>query len=89
MSDEGSKSRAAIDEAIVGTERARDYEISRVDRFRYRTRYFIDSGVIGSREFVDSIYQQFRHLFASKHPKRPKTIKGLDGIYSMKRLSEG
>ena len=27
-------------------------EISRVDRFRYRTRYFTDSGIIGSKEFV-------------------------------------
>jgi REP element-mobilizing transposase RayT len=72
----------------VDKEQARDFKLNEFDRFRYRTRYFIDSGVIGSREFVDKIYQQFKHHFLSKKEKRPKTIKGLDGVYSLKRLSE-
>ncbi len=72
----------------VDKEQARDFKLNEFDRFRYRTRYFIDSGVIGSREFVDRIYQQFKHHFLSKKEKRPKTIKGLDGVYSLKRLSE-
>jgi len=58
------------------------------DRFRYRTRYFTDSGIIGSKEFVSANYQRFKNLFESKHEKKPKPIKGLDGIYSLKRLSE-
>jgi hypothetical protein len=59
-----------------------------VDRFRYRTRYFTDSGIIGTKAFVAHHYQAFKHLFSCKHEKRPKTIRGLDGIYSLKRLSE-
>jgi len=58
------------------------------DRFRYRTRYLTDSGIIGSKEFVSANYQRFKNLFESKHEKKPKPIKGLDGIYSLKRLSE-
>ena len=54
----------------------------------YRTRYFTDSGIIGSKEFVAKNYQRFKHLFHSKHEKKPKQIKGLDGMYSLKRLSE-
>ena len=69
-------------------ERKREFELNEFDRFRYRTRYFIDSGVIGSKEFVDRIYQQFKHYFTSKKEKRPKAIKGLEGVYSLKRLSE-
>lgn len=68
--------------------RVEDYEINTIDRFRYRTRYFTDSGIIGSKAFVDRIYQQFKDNFTSKHEKRPKRIKGLDGMYSLKRLSE-
>jgi hypothetical protein len=34
-----------------------DFEISRISRFRYRTRYFNDSGIIGSKEFVAENYQ--------------------------------
>jgi hypothetical protein len=54
----------------------------------YRTRYFTDSGIIGSKEFVFTNYQRFKHLFYSKHEKKPKPIKGLEGVYSLKRLSE-
>jgi hypothetical protein len=41
-----------------------------------------------SKEFVSATYQRFKHLFYSKHEKKPKPVKGLDGIYSLKRLSE-
>ena len=43
-----------------------DFEISRISRFRYRTRYFTDSGIIGSKEFVAENYRRFRHIFHSK-----------------------
>jgi hypothetical protein len=56
--------------------------------FRYRTRYLTDSGIIGSKEFVAENYQRFKHLFYSKHDKKPKPVKGLEGMYSLKRLSE-
>jgi len=72
----------------TGEERDGDFEVSSYDRFRYRTRYFIDSGIIGSKEFVDSVYQQFKHCFLSVREKKPKAIKGLEGVYSLKRLSE-
>ena len=77
-----------IDAKVVAKERKKDFEISRISRFRNRTRYFTDSGIIGSKEFVAENYQRFKHLFHSKHEKKPKPIKGLEGMYSLKRLSE-
>ena len=77
-----------IGDKMLEKERNREFELSRSDRFRYRTRYFSDSGIIGSKEFVSKIYQRFKHLFYSKHEKNPRPIKGLDGMYSLKRLSE-
>ena len=77
-----------IDDKVVAKGRKKDFEISRITRFRYRTRYFTDSGIIGSKVFVSTNYQRFKHLFYSKHEKKPRPIKGLDGIYSLKRLSE-
>jgi REP element-mobilizing transposase RayT len=71
-----------IEDKVVEKERSREFELSKSDRFRYRTRYFTDSGIIGSKEFVSTVYQRFKYLFASK------PIKGLDGMYSLKRLSE-
>ena len=77
-----------IESDILEKERESDFELKRVRRFRYRTRYFTDSGIIGSKEFVSENYQRFKNIFSSKHEKRPKPIKGLDGMYSLKRLSE-
>jgi putative transposase len=69
-------------------DRSEGLELNRLDRFRYRTRYFTDSGIIGTKEFVSRIYQGFKDHFSSKHEKRPLLIHGLNGIYSLKRLSE-
>ena len=80
--------RKVIREAVVEKERKKQFKISRVDRFQYRTRYFTDSGIIGTKEYVSINYKRFKHLFYSKHEKKPKPIKGLDGMYSLKRLSE-
>jgi putative transposase len=81
--------RKVIDDSVLKKEQKREYEISRIDRFRYRTRYFTDSGVIGSKEFVSMNYQRFKDVFMSKREKIPKPVVGLDGIYSLKRLVGG
>ena len=77
-----------IKDKVLEQERNKEFELSKSDRFRYRTRYFTDSGIIGSKEFVSANYKRFKNLFSSKHEKKPKPIKGLAGIYSLKRLSE-
>ena len=77
-----------IEDKVLEKERSREFELSKSDRFRYRTRYFSDSGIIGTKEFVSINYKRFKDIFQSKHEKKPKPIKGLDGMYSLKRLSE-
>lgn len=76
------------DIADLEQEREKGFKLNEYDRFRYRTRYFIDSGVIGTREFVEKIYQRFKHHFLTDKEKKPKAIKGLEGVYSLKNLSE-
>jgi len=76
-----------IAEKTVEKKRRKDFKINQVDRFRYRTRYFSDSGIIGTKEFVTQNYQRFKHHFQSKNDKIPQLISGLDGVYSLKRLS--
>ena len=65
-------SAKVIEKDIVEDERKKNFEISRIDRFRYRTRYFTDSGIIGTKEFVSTNYQKFKDLFMSKNEKIPK-----------------
>lgn len=79
---------AALKPDIVDEERKNDYELTRTRRFRYRTRYFTDSGIIGSKSFVTQIYNSVRHRLPAKREKIPQEIKGLDGIFSLKKFLE-
>ncbi len=81
------KPTKVIKDKVLEKERKRDFELSRNDRFRYRTRYFTDSGIIGSKEFVSINYQRFKDVFMSKREKIPRRVAGLEGVYSLKRLT--
>jgi REP element-mobilizing transposase RayT len=80
--------REVINSKVLEKERENDFELNRARRFRYRTRYFTDAGIIGTREFVSENYQRFKGVFMSKREKIPRPVFGLDGIYSLKRLAE-
>ncbi|WP_051261259.1 transposase [Desulfovibrio inopinatus] len=70
---------------IVATARQQNYEYTLAQRFLWRTRWFSEAGILGSKSFVSSIAQ---HLGLPGAEKRsPKRISGLD-TYSLKRLSE-
>jgi putative transposase len=72
---------------ILVEETDKDFTPDAVDRFRARTRYFTDSGIIGSREFVRKLWENFK--YADDNPnKAPTHIAGLKSLYSLKRLSE-
>lgn len=58
-----------------------------VERFIQRTRFFTDAGIIGSKEFVRQGFELFRDIIRPKRERKPHRIRGLDQIYSMKRLS--
>ncbi|MBW1941150.1 MAG: hypothetical protein JRI28_07295, partial [Deltaproteobacteria bacterium] len=77
-----------IDREILEKERENEFNLSRAQRFRYRTRYFTDSGIIGTKSFVSKNYHRFKDIYYTKKEKLPKPISGLEGIYSLKRLVE-
>ena len=79
---------APIDPQLVDTEAQKGFALTPVDRLLYRTRYFTDSGVIGTKAFVSRCAQLFEHHFNSRSTKRPQPINGLPGVYALKRLSE-
>ena len=81
-----SGGRKGIDPKIVKKERKKNYKVSRVDSFRYRCRYFTDSGVIGGKDFVQEVFDQVKHLLTSKDERKFTPIGGVEGVYSMKKL---
>ena len=80
------REKKGIDPKIVEKERKKKYKVSRVERFCYRSRYFTDAGIIGSREFVREVFDQVKHLLDSKDERKFTPIGAIEGIYSMKKL---
>jgi len=77
---------AQVGETVLEQERKKDFELTRVERFRYRTRYFTDSGIIGSKEYEHTNFQRFKRLLQAENDRIPKRVSGLTGVYSLKRL---
>ena len=82
------RGKARITKKVLDEETAEAFEVNRMRRFRYRTRYFTDSGIIGSRAFVETTYGTFKDRFQTSRDKIPKRVKGIEGMYSLKRLTD-
>jgi putative transposase len=77
-----------ISPEVVEKESRRKYQTGVVDLFLSRTRYFTDSGIIGSREFVRKYHARLQGEEEGGKEKIPKAVAGLTGVFSLKRLSE-
>jgi REP element-mobilizing transposase RayT len=75
-----------LDPKIVARERKNNFKLKRFELFCYRTRYFSDAGILGSKEFVQEVFDQMKHLLKSKDERKFTSVAGADGVYSMKRL---
>jgi len=80
--------KGVIPAKVVESGKKNKYRYSTVERFRLRTRWFTDSGIIGSREFVASKQKFFKGVL---NKDKPSTwpVCGLESFFSLKRLSEG
>ena len=67
-------------------ERKRYQRFSKHHRFLNRTRYFSDSLIIGSLEFVRTYCRKFKHFFATAHEKTPVKIPGLFEIFALREI---
>jgi hypothetical protein len=72
---------AVLDKKLLEEGQRREFKLPAGRRMLYRTRYFTDSGIIGSREYVRRFYRAVQDRFAAKRDKISKPIVGLDGIY--------
>ncbi len=78
---------AVIDEEIVNEERKRDYRLKKTEVFRYRCRYFTDAGVLGSKRFVQGVFDEIKGLLGVKRERKFVPVFKDEGVYSMKRLA--
>jgi putative transposase len=64
-------------------------KLDRTDYIRCRVRYFTDGAVIGSRAFVDGVFDDLRHRFTPKRMDGARSIAGLDkadGLHALRDL---
>ena len=75
---------ARIEGGVVEKERRRKYEVSRVDSFLYRSRYFTDAGIIGStvksclRQGAFGSFQRASKEFVGEAPVKWKKFYGVN-----------
>jgi len=82
------RGKAHISKTILEKKNEESFEMDRIRRFRYRTRYFTDSGIIGTKAFVLATYEEFKDRLYTSRERVPRRVKGVDGMYSMKRLTD-
>jgi len=77
---------AVIDEEIIDAERKKNFQLRLPELFRYRCRYFTDAGVLGSKRFLEKVFEEIKGLLGSKrHRKFVPVIRDFE-VYSLKRL---
>ena len=78
--------KAEILEKVIANDR-----VSLAEYVRIRVRYFTDGGVLGSREFVEGIFQECRDRFGPKRVKGGSRVRGLElkqGMFSLRNLKK-
>jgi putative transposase len=63
---------AALDPETVLQEQKKEFRITRMDRFKYRTRYFTDSGIIGGKAFCYSYLPKSKRKLSGQKRKKTK-----------------
>jgi len=81
----GSLSTQAVREVLAGKGR-----LGLGDYVRCRVRYFCDGAVLGSREFVEGMFQAGRHRFGARRKSGARRMKGLEEeLYALRDLRVG
>ena len=83
-------SRKGISSEAVEAELEREGRMSRAEVLRSKTRYFIDGGVIGGREFVSNMVKSLKGNYLSEDRKSEgkKMPKHGGSLWSMRRLTD-
>jgi hypothetical protein len=84
--------KAAVEAELAQLERSRDVALRKM--LRCRVRYFSDGAVLGSREFVDGVFQACRERFGEKRRSGARKMRGsaaaaAGALWSVRDLKKG
>lgn len=82
------KVRKGVSKAAVAREKRRGGQLSRSELLRCKVRHFVEGLVIGSRGFVEEVFEQKRDCFSEKRKDGSRKIRGTreDQVWSMRDL---
>jgi putative transposase len=83
---ERSNGKHSIPKAVSDQEAKAGHRLSRTSLFRYRSRYFTESVVLGSKGFVKGIYGRIQPYLRTREDRDPIRIHGVKGLYSLRRF---
>ena len=83
--EKGGKAKIRSD--ILEKEASQGFQLTCIRRFKNRMGHFTESGIIGSRAFVEETCHRFQGTFSAKRQRIPKEIEGLGGLFILKRFS--
>lgn len=81
------RGKAKISQRILDKETSTGFKLPQAARLMCRSRYFTDSGIIGSRAFVETTYGLFKGRYQTRREKIPEAVEGIEGLFSLKRLA--
>ncbi|MFM7816676.1 MAG: hypothetical protein ACKPGI_06885, partial [Verrucomicrobiota bacterium] len=55
-------------------------ELPRTEYLRLRIRYMVDGAVLGSREYVDSVFNRHRDWFGARRTSGARPVRGVSGL---------
>ncbi len=87
---EKTAARAGIEAAKIKKVIEEGGELARYELLRCRVRYFSDGVALGSRLFVEEVFENHRSLFGERRKTGARRLRGGDwaGLYSLRNLSK-
>ena len=86
----GRSDKAALDRESIKRVMEEGGELALAEVLRLRIRYFSDGVALGSPEFVNSVFAEFRDRFGAKRKSGARDLRGmrtLDGLKSLRNLN--
>lgn len=85
---QGTRYRRGMASSVVEKERARAGQLTRWEMLHCRVRYFTAGAVIGSRAYVDAVFESQRHRFGGTRTDGARPMKGADfgGLCALRDL---
>lgn len=78
----------SIDPQVLNKHKKKGFSITSIDRLKYKTKYFTDSGIIGSKKYVQKTFYQFKNELNYKRDRIPIQISDIETVYSLKQIRE-